>query len=164
MMLKLLMLATVALASAAVAQSPTPQTPLGRWDVEYERTILRMHGEPEQVRERGRMTLRTAGDSLFGDLALNDPDSTRVLLRGTARSNAWTLYVEEARPTGLSVLMVPLDMAMEWLKENVHGMQPVVVRFDLATRADSVTGTRTVTGGRAAKARTSTVRGVRRKP
>jgi hypothetical protein len=123
-----------------------------------------MHGEAEQVKDRGRMTLRSAGDSLFGELALSDPDSTKLLLRGTSRSNAWALYVEEARPTGLAVMMVPIEAAMEWLKENIHGMQPIVVRFDLATRGDSVTGSRTVTGGFAPRARTSVVRGARRKP
>lgn len=163
-MLKLILCATMAAAPALNAQSPTPQKPLGTWDVEYERTILRMHGEPEQVRDRGRMTLRIAGDSLFGELALNDPDSTRMLLRGVSRPNAWAVYVEQAKPTGLAVLMIPVDVAVEWLKENVHGIQPIVVRFDLAARADSLTGTRTVTGGSSTRARVSAVKGILRKP
>jgi hypothetical protein len=163
-MLRLILCVAMAAASTLDAQSPPPQKPLGSWDVEYERTILHMHGEPEQGRDRGRMTLRSAGDSLFGELALNDPDSTRMLLRGAARPNAWTVYVEQAKPTGLAVLMIPIDVAVEWLKENVHGMQPIVVRFDLAARADSLTGTRTVPGGSSPKARVSAVKGTLRKP
>jgi hypothetical protein len=167
-MLKLIIIACAALTSISAAQSARAQKPLGTWDVEYERGVqqhmVHTPGEATRVRERGRMTLRAVGDSLFGDIALSDADSTKLLLRGTARSDKWALYVEEARPSGLAVLMVPIDAAIEWIKENVHGMQPVVVRFDLAARSDSLQGTRTVTGGIASQARTSVVRGSRRKP
>ena len=153
-------------AAAAAGQSSTPARSLGTWQVEYERTITRMHAEPIRDLSRGRMSLRSVGDSVFGEMTLGDSTSKdRVILRGTAKSGAWTVYTEQPNPTGLSVLLVPIEVAIEWLKETMHDMQPVVVRFDLIQRGDSLTGTRIVTGGLpGTPALTSTVRGIRATP
>ena len=110
------------------------------------------------------MTLRSVGDSILGELVIGDSASSdRSILRGTARANAWTVYAEEPAPRGLSVMLVPIEMAMEWLRETVHGIQPRSVRFEMIVRGDSLTGTRIATGSADNRARTSAVRGMRRK-
>jgi hypothetical protein len=158
----LFMLVAFAAASAS-AQTPAAKA-LGSWDLEYDRTIQRMHADPLRTRDRVRLTLRSVGDSLLGDLVtLSQADSAKALLRGTAKANAWTLYVEEPKPQGLAVLLIPIEAAMDWLKEAVHGVSPTVTRFELVTKGDSVTGTRIVTGFPSPDPRTSPVSGARRK-
>jgi hypothetical protein len=162
-MKKIFMLASV-VATTASAQAPTPVKALGTWEIEYDRTITRMHAEPIRTSDRVRLTLRSVGDSLLGDMViLSQADSAKSLLRGTAKANAWTLYVESPKPQGLAVLLIPIEAAMDWLKEAVHGVTPTVTRFELVTRGDSVTGTRVVTGFPSPNARTSPVSGTRRK-
>ena len=151
-------------ASAAMAQSPGRGKPIGTWIVEYDHISARMHSEPSRATYRGRLTLREAGDSLFGDLVTSQgKDSTRFLLRGTGNANAWTLYAEEPTPQGLAVLLIPIEAAMVWLREAVHGVQSPTIRFELVTRGDSITGTRTVTGFPSSRPRATPVTGLRRK-
>ena len=159
----LLVLATLGAASAS-AQAPVPVKPLGSWEIEYDRTISRMHAEPIITKERARVMLRSVGDSVLGEMILiSQADSAKSFLRGTTKANVWTLYVEEPKPQGLSVLLIPIELAMDWLKETVHGIPPTVVRFELGARGDSLTGTRTVTGFPSKNPRTAPVQGIRRK-
>jgi hypothetical protein len=162
--MKLLFMLVAFSAVSASAQAPAPAKPLGSWDLEYDRTILRMHAEPIRTRDRVRMTLRSVGDSVLGDLVmLSQADSAKLVLRGTAKANAWTLYVDEPKPQGLAVMLIPIEAAMNWLKEAVHGVSPTVTRFELVAKGDSVTGTRIVTGFPSPDARTAPVSGTRRK-
>jgi len=132
--------------------------------VEYERTISSMHSEPTKVIERGRMILRSVGDSVIGEMTVGDSATAdHYPLRGTAHKDAWTVYVEEPPARGFGILFSALGAAMEWLKESVHGIQPVVVRFDLTAKGDSINGTRAVTGGMGGS-RNSAVHGLRIKP
>lgn len=138
----------LALAASASAQVQPRGTALGTWSVEYERTIARMHAEPTKYTERARMTLRAVGDSLFGELRIGDSTSTDIsTLRGIARKDAYTLYAEEPPARGFGIFFSALGAAMDWLRESVHGIEPVVVRFDLTAKGDSLTGTRVMTGG-----------------
>jgi hypothetical protein len=151
----------VLLSRSVTAQSQAPVKPLGVWNVEYERTISSMHSEPRTVREHGRMTVRAVGDSVFGELTIGDSGSTnRSALRGSARKDAWTLYVEQPPARGFGMVFSAVGAAMDWLRESVHGIEPVVVRFDLAVKRDSLSGSRIVTGGMGG-ARNSAVNGVR---
>src|SRR3954471_2711277 len=127
----LILAALVAASSPLIAQT-APPTALGSWSVEYERTISSMHAEPRKVVERGRMTLRSVGDSILGEMTVGDSASTdRYALRGTASKGAWTVYVEEPAAHGFGLFFSAIGAAMDWLRESVHGIQPVVVRFDL---------------------------------
>lgn len=157
----------LALCAAPLAAQPKPaDKSLGTWDLEYDRSITRPHAEPQIVKERTRVTLRLVGDSVLGDLSLMVGDSAsggRYVARGTATAGRWSFYSEEPRPTGFAVLLVPVEAAMDWMKETIHGAQPRAVRFDLTAQGDSVTGTRTVTGGFPGSApRVSPVTGKRR--
>ena len=153
----------VFLTGSADAQAPVSAKPLGAWNVEYERTISSMHSEPRTVREHGRMTVRAAGDSLFGELTIGDSGSTnRSALRGSARKDAWTLYVEQPPARGFGMFFSAVGAAMDWLRESIHGIEPVLVRFDVTVKGDSLTGSRVVTGGMGG-ARHSTVSGIRAK-
>jgi hypothetical protein len=114
--------------------------------------------------ERGRMTLRAVGDSLFGELRIGDSTSTDLsALRGTARKDTYTLYLEEPPAKGFGIFFSALGAAMDWLRATVHGIEPVIIRFDLAAKGDSLSGTRVVTGGMS-KGGSSAVRGARAKP
>jgi hypothetical protein len=156
-------LAALALAAPLAAQAPSqsPRT----WTIEYERTIHRMHAEPIKFLEHARMTVRSVGDSLIGDLLIPmaGKDSVRYLIRGMPKAALWTLYVEEPKPQGLAILMVPVEAAMDWLRDAVHGVAPTVIRFDLTVKGDSVTGTRTVTGFPGNEPRVTAVRGSTRR-
>jgi hypothetical protein len=135
------------LSASASAQTVTVK-PIGTWVIEYERTIARMHADPTKFTERGRMTLRAVGDSLFGDFRIGDSASTNVAaLRGIVRKDGYTVYVEEPPAKGFGIFFSALGAAMDWLRETVHNVQPVVVRFDLMAKGDSLTGTRNVSGG-----------------
>jgi hypothetical protein len=123
-----------------------------------------MHAEPTKFTERGRMTLRAVGDSLFGDFRIGDSASTNLTgLRGIVRKDGYTVYVEEPPAKGFGIFFSALGAAMDWLRETVHNVQPVVVRFDLVAKGDSLSGTRVITGGMS-KGGTSAVRGARAKP
>ena len=150
-------------ASAHAQMRPAGKT-IGTWIVEYERTVARMHAEPTRFTERGRMTLRAVGDSLFGDLRIGDSTSTDLsALRGTARKDSYTVYVEQPPTTGFGIFFSALGAAMDWLRATVHGIEPVVIRFDVVAKGDSLTGTRVVTGGMS-KGGSSAVRGARATP
>src|SRR6185436_3491227 len=141
-MRKHLLIAGLFFAGSVHAQATAPGKPLGAWNVEYDRTISSMHAEPTTRIERGRMTLRMVGDSLLGDMTVGDSSTAdRYVLRGIANKSAWTVYVEESPARGVGVFFSALGAAMEWLKESVHGIQPVVVRFDLTAKGDSISGT-----------------------
>lgn len=151
--------------TSAFAQTAARGKPLGSWDVEYDHTTLHMHGEPTQRHERGHMTLRAEGDSLFGELAIGDSATAyRSVLRGKSTRDRWTLYVESPSPKGIDIVFSALGVAMDWLRETVHGIHPTVIRLDVAAKGDSLVGSRTVTGGISAAARTSTIAGKRTKP
>jgi hypothetical protein len=90
--------------------------------------------------------------------------ANRSVVQGTVRGNAWTFYIDEPEPRGMAIFFSALDAAMTWLRETVHGVQPTVVRFDLTARADSITGTRTVTGFGAGRGTTAAVTGRRIAP
>jgi hypothetical protein len=152
-------------ATSAFAQAAPRGKPLGSWDVEYDHTTLHMHGEPTHRHERGHMTLRAEGDSLFGELAIGDSaTASRSVLRGKSTKAGWTLYVEDPSPKGIAIVFSALGVAMDWLRETVHGIQPTVIRLDVSAKGDSLIGSRTVTGGISAAPRSSTVGGKRTKP
>ena len=138
--------------------------PLGTWVVEYERTVARMHAEPQKFTERGRMTLRAVGDSILGDFSIGDSTSTDLsVVRGTARKDGYSLYLEEPASKGMGVFFSALGAAMDWLRATVHGVEPVVIRFDLTAKGDSLNGERMVSGGMS-RSSTSPVRGARATP
>lgn len=158
-----LIMAALLVATSASAQSAPRGKPLGSWDVEYDHTSYHMHGEPTHRHDRGHMTLRADGDSLFGELVIGDSaTANRSALRGKSTKAGWTLYVEDPTPKGIDVVLSALGVAMDWLRETVHGIQPTVIRLDVAPKGDSLTGSRTVTGGMTSIPRTSTVAGKRR--
>ena len=143
-------LAGLAAASSLGAQAkpPTAARPLGSWDVEYDRTISHMHGESTHEHDHGRMTLRSVGDSVIGELVIGDSTTgERSVLRGISGKTGITLYAEDPRPQGTAIFFSALGAAMDWLRETVHGIQPVLIRFDVTVRGDSLTGSRIVTGG-----------------
>jgi hypothetical protein len=149
-MRSIIILAGLAAASSLAAQARPPAAgkPLGSWDVEYDRTITHMHGEATHQHDHGRMTLRTVGDSVIGELVIGDSTTgDRSVLRGVSGKTGMTLYAEAPRPQGAAIFFSALGSAMDWLRENVHGIQPVLVRFDLSVKGDSLTGSRIVTGG-----------------
>ena len=159
--MKLILLAAVIPAFSALAQAPNRGKPLGSWDVEYERITSHMHSEPTRSLERGTITLRSLGDSILGELRVGDSANVSVVaLRGTASQQNWTLFAEEPTPHGIDVVFSAFASAMDWLRENVHGIHPISVRFDLVARGDSITGSRNVTGGMGAPT-TAPVRGSR---
>ena len=150
--------------STAMAQT-APGKALGSWVVEYDHTVVHMHGEPTRRHEHGRMTLRSVGDSLLGELVVGDSGvTTRSVLRGTARNNAWTVYADDPPANGMGIFFSAVGSMMDWLRETVHGIPPVVVRFDLTAKGDSLAGSRTVTGGISNTPRTSQVSGKRLAP
>jgi hypothetical protein len=107
-----------------------------------------MHGEPTRRHEQGRLTLRSVGDSVIGELVIGDSASAdRAVLRGIAVKEGWTVYAEELPAKGFGVFFSAIGAAMDWLRETVHGIQPVVIRFDVMQKGDSLTGTRSVSGG-----------------
>jgi hypothetical protein len=123
-----------------------------------------MHAEPTRFTERGRMTLRSVGDSVFGELSIGDSASKdRSAIRGSSRKELFTLYVEEPPAKGMGIFLSALGAAMDWMRETMHGVQPVIVRFDLVAKGDSLTGTRNVSGGMGG-ARSSPVMASRVKP
>jgi hypothetical protein len=123
-----------------------------------------MHGDPTHRHERGHMTLRADGDSLFGELAIGDSaTASRSVLRGKSTKAGWTLYVEDPSPKGVAIVFSALGVAMDWLRATVHGIQPTVVRMDVSAKGDSLVGSRTVTGGISQTPRTSAVVGKRTK-
>lgn len=149
------------LAASAGAQTPGPKA-VGTWTVEYDHAVVRLHGETTSRHEHGQMTLRSVGDSLFGELIIGDSASAdRSALRGIARREVWTVYVEDPAARGKGIFFSAVGSMIDWLRETVHGIQPVVVRFDVSARGDSLTGTRLVTGGMSRGRRTSTVTGKR---
>ena len=157
-------LAALVIATAANAQSAPRGKPLGSWDVEYDHTTLHMHGEPTRRHDRGHMTLRADGDSLFGELVIGDSATAyRAVLRGRSTKAGWALYVEDPTPKGIGIVFSALGVAMDWLRESIHGIQPTVIRLDVTATGDSLTGSRTVTGGMSSIPRTSTVSGKRAK-
>ena len=152
----------IVLAAVAQAQAPRSAKPLGSWNIEYERTILRMHGEPTRITERGRMTLRSVGDSVFGELAIGDSATANLsVLRGTAGKTGYAVYAEEPPAKGFGLFFSAFGAAMDWLRESVHGIHPVIVRFDVTAKGDSLTGSRTATGGMSPAPRVSPVTGRR---
>jgi hypothetical protein len=157
-------LIALAAASTMGAQTTRPPRPLGTWDIEYQRTIIRPHAEPVHATERARLTLRAVGDSIQGDLVVGDSaGGERSVLRGTGSASAWTLYAEAPAGRGMAIFFAAVDAAMDWLRETVHGFRPTEIRLDLVVKGDSLTGTRTVTGGFSG-ARTAAVRGRRTGP
>ena len=159
-----LLLASLLLPITASAQVAPRGKPLGTWDVEYDRTVLHMHGETTHRHERGHMSLRADGDSLFGELVIGDSASaSRSALRGKSTKGAWTLYVEDPSPKGVGIFLSAVGAAMDWLRETVHGIQPTVTRLDVTLKGDSLTGSRTVTGGLSPNPRTSAITGKRGK-
>lgn len=147
--------------STAEAQAPSARV-LGTWIIDYDHAVIHMHGETTHRHEHGRMTLRSVGDSLFGELVVGDSASAhRSVLRGIARKEAWTVYAEEPSATGMGIFFSAVGSMMDWLRESVHGIQPVAVRFEIAAKGDSLTGSRIVTGGMGNGQRTSTVTGKR---
>src|SRR4051812_26898666 len=145
------LLACLTIAASAHGQASNPGKPLGTWNVEYERTISSMHSEPTKVIERGRMILRSVGDSVIGEMMVGDSaTASHYALRGTARKDTWAMYIEEPPAHGFGIFFSALGAAMDWLKESVHGIHPVLVRFDLTAKGDSISGTRAVTGGMSA--------------
>ena len=108
------------------------------------------------------MTLRLVGDSLFGDLKIGDSTSADFSsLRGVVHKNSYTVLVEDRPAKGFGIFFSAVGAAMDWLRESVHGIQPTVIRFDLNAKGDSLTGSRTVTGGMAKGTRVSLVTGKR---
>jgi hypothetical protein len=143
-----LLIAALAAASTMAAQTPPPGKPIGSWVVEYDHTSFHMHGEPTHRHDQGRMTLRSVGDSLFGELMIGDSTmANRSTLRGVAGKGGWTLYAEEPTARGFGIFFSALGSAMDWLRESVHGIHPVVIRFDVVAKGDSLVGTRSVSGG-----------------
>ena len=146
-MKRLVMIPALALVATVEAQSPSAK-PLGSWVVDYDHAVVRMHGETTQRHEQGRMTLRSVGDSLFGELVMGDSATgDRSALRGVVRKTGWTVYAEDPAARGIGIFFSALGAAMDWLRESVHGVQPVIIRFELVAKGDSLTGTRFVTGG-----------------
>src|SRR5689334_18572212 len=102
-MKRLIALAIAFCGSAARAQT-TAAKPLGSWMVDYDHAVVHMHGETTHRHEHGRMTLRSVGDSVFGELVVGDSDSpSRSVLRGVARKDAWTIYAEEPAASGMGI-------------------------------------------------------------
>jgi hypothetical protein len=161
-MKRLVMLSLTGLfTSVAQAQTPSARA-LGTWVVDYDHAVIHMHGETTHRHEHGRMTLRSVGDSLFGELVIGDSTSAnRSVLRGIARKDAWTVYSEEPAARGMGIFFSAVGSMMDWLRESVHGVQPVAVRFEISAKGDSLTGSRIVTGGMGNGLRTSTVTGKR---
>jgi hypothetical protein len=138
----------IILAAAAHGQPAMPVRPLGTWTIEYEHTVTSMHAEPRKEIVHGRMALRQVGDSVLGDLTLGDSATgPRSILRGTARKEAWSVYAEDPAARGMGIFFSAIGSMMDWLRETVHGIPPVVVRFELAAKGDSLTGSRIITGG-----------------
>jgi hypothetical protein len=151
----------LALPAALSAQTAARGTPIGSWKIEYDHTARGMHGEPTQRHEHARISLRSVGDSVIGELMIGDSaTANRSLLRGVAGKAGWTVYAEEPPAKGFGIMFSALGAAMDWLKEAVHGVQPVVVRFDVVAKGDSLSGTRSLTGGMGG-ARSSPVSGQR---
>ena|SRR5689334_25403411 len=156
------LVASLILTASAAAQNTQRGKLLGTWNVEYERMIVHMHAEPTRLAEHGRMTLRAVGDSIFGELRIGDSTSTDLsALRGVAHNNSYALLIEDPAAKGLGIFFSAVGAAMDWLRESVHGIQPTVVRLDLVAKGDSLTGSRTATGGNSPAARISTVTGRR---
>ena len=147
------------------SQTPARGKPLGSWEIDYDRIVLHMHGEPTRLHERGRMTLSAVGDSLIGELVVGDSAAAeRSLVRGVSGKTGWTLIVEEPPAKGFGIFFSAIGAAMDWMRETVHGITPVTVRFDLTAKGDSLTGNRIASGGLSSTPRTSAVRGIRTKP
>src|ERR1051325_10664265 len=108
-----LILASLLAAASASAQTAPRGKPIGTWDVEYDRAVLHMHGETTHHHERGHMTLRAEGDSVFGELVIGDSaTANRSVLRGKSTTSGWTLYTEEPTPTGIGVFFSAFTVAM----------------------------------------------------
>ena len=145
----------------APAQVPVPDE---TWTVEYDRVRRGMHGEPSTVREKAHLTIRRVKDSVSGTLLVVEPDSAPIshLLRGLSRGDTIVFQLDGARRQGFAAVLSAVEVAMDWLKQTVHGVEPELVEFRVRIRGDSLAGTRAVSGGGRRPAEPARVAGRRR--
>ena len=145
----------------AAAQAPVREE---SWTLEYDRVRRSMHGESPTVREKAQLTFRRSKDSIVGTLRIADPGSPADvrIVRGVARRDTLAFEVETPRRQGIAVVLSAVEVAMDWLRQTVHGVEPELTEFRLRVRGDSLNGTRSVSGGVGRPVEPARVAGARR--
>ena len=138
----------IAVALLLASRSAFAQAKLdGRWIVQYEHETRGIHGaNPQLVTDSAHVTLRQRGDSVLGEWqgivpAGNAPAHPRVL-RGTIRGEIVRLQIDPSVQESEGYFAEIGREIMDFLKEHIHGIPPMITQLELTVRGDALSGSR----------------------
>lgn len=121
----------------------------GKWLVRYEHEVRVGHMgtvTSQIVTDTVRVTLRQKGDSILGEwqsvVAPGETPKPPKLLVGTTRGETARLEFDPNVTNTEGYFSELGREIVEFLKERVHGIQPMTTKLELTVRGDSLIGTR----------------------
>jgi len=119
----------------------------GRWIVQYEHEARGIHGaNPTLVTDSARITLRQRGDSVLGEwqaiVPVGDAPAHPRVLRGTIRGDVVRLQIDPNVQESEGYFAELGREIMDFLKEHIHGIPPMITQLELTVRGDTLSGSR----------------------
>ena len=119
----------------------------GRWIVQYEHEARGIHGtNPQLVTDSARVTLRQHGDSVLGEwqaiVPAGDAPAHPRVLRGTIRGEIIRLQIDPNVQESEGYFAEIGREIMDFLKEHIHGIPPMITQLELTVRGDAFSGLR----------------------
>jgi hypothetical protein len=138
----------VAVAFIAASRSAFAQTKVdGRWIVQYEHETRGLHaGTPQLVTDSARITLRQRADSVLGEwqaiVPAGDTPARPRVLRGTIRGETVRLEIDPSVQESDGYFAEIGREIVDFLKEHIHGIPPMITHLELTVRGDALSGSR----------------------
>ncbi len=143
-----LRLSCVAVALLVASRSSFAQAKVdGRWIVQYEHEARGIHGaNPQLVTDSARVTLRQRGDSVLGEwqgiVPAGDAPAHPRVLRGTIRGEIVRLQIDPNVQESEGYFAEIGREIVDFLKEHIHGIPPMITQLELIVRGDALSGSR----------------------
>ena len=144
-----LSLATLVVLLIASAEARAQSKVAGKWLVRYEHEVRAGHMgsvTSQVVTDSVRVTLRQKGDSILGEWQSISPvgetPKPPKTLVGIARGETARLEIDPNVTNTEGYFSELGREIVEFIKEHVHGIQPMTTRLELTARGDSLIGTR----------------------
>ncbi len=142
-------LAALALTLVVSFEAGAQSKVTGKWLVRYEREVRVGHMgsvTSQIVTDSVRVSLRQKGDSILGEWQSmspigESPKPPRTLV-GIARGETARLEVDPNVTNTEGYFSELGREIVEFLKEHIHGIQPMTTKLELSVHGDSLIGTR----------------------